>query len=835
MKRPVFLLFTGLVLGEAAAILLNRTGFFVMALFLFIFILILYKVIKKKQGHFFIFTLLFFCFFFIGGISFYRAEYLDELDRMLSKKELKGILTGQIEFVKQSSKEEYQITIKEVFLSGEQISENLKKTDKDVVVSHKRVSGKKHNKQYKIRGKCRILKLPVSAGKVYPGDWITCTGKLRAIEDPANPGQFDSKLYEYSMGIRYHFIGDTIHRSKESPFSVYRTAGIAREQIAAAYLRIVPEAENGLLKAIFLGDKTDLSKEYKNLYQDCGMAHLLAVSGLHISIIGGMLFQFLRKRGCGYALSCVMGSTLLVFYAVMTGFGNSVFRAAIMFLCYLLSQYYGAEYDIVSSMSMAGILMLLDCPWRLLESGCILSFAAIGSIGLICPFVQNLEEKRKRKKLTKGEFLLEGKWKKKIGKAFFANLIFTMTITPLLLRFYYQWSPYSILLNLLMIPAMSPLLLSAIVGGIFGICNQFIGFLGCIPAVVLLKGFDSLFRFVLKLPFAVIVTGCLPWWQIFVIYLLEICFFIFWYRRLWEGSIFLCLLLAAGSFFCPIPPFRMIMLDVGQGECIFMKMPTGETVLIDGGSTSKKNVADSIIIPALKYYGENHLDYVIITHTDEDHISGIRELLEQNYPIKNVIFSATGKVKKDNIYADKREKAYNDSNDIMDIARQKGYSVLKMSKGDRMNFNRIHFRCLHPQKGWINEDVNSSSIVLHLTYGDFSMLFTGDLNGEQEALLSMEKQDIGISAKDKVNLKPVTVLKIAHHGSKNSTTEQFLKEFCPKQAILSAGKNNLYGHPHRQTLSRLKKSGTTIYGTLWGGAILIWSDGAKYQIKYFKK
>lgn len=834
MKRPVFLLFIGLVLGEAMAIFLNRAGFFVIALFLLIFIFIICKIIKKRRSYFFIFGVLFFCLFVVGGISFYQADHMDKLDMKLSKKALEGTLAGQVEFVRQTSEQEYLLTVRQASFGT-----------------------------YKLSYKVRILKIPISEVRIYPGDWITCTGKLSAIENPTNPGQFNSRIYYYSIGVRYQFFGERIRRKRESPLSFYRMAGMVRERIDLAYQTMLSKKEHALLKAIFLGDKSELSKEQKSLYQDSGAMHLLAVSGLHVSIISGMLFRFLRKRGCSYAISCVIGSGTLLFYAVMTGMGNSVFRASIMFLCFLLAQYFGAEYDLVSAMSLAGILMLLDCPWRLLESGCIISFAAVFAIGILLPFLQSLEEERRSSKLTEGELPTENKWGKRIRQTFFANCILAMAITPLLLRFYYQWSPYSIFLNLFLIPAMSPLLLSAIFGGVLGIFSRIAGWFGCVPAVVLLKSFEGLFHVIAKMPGSVIVTGCPPWWTIFLIYLLEGFLFFLWYYKLWGGSIILVLMLVSGRFFCAGQSLKISMLDVGQGESIFLKLPSGETMLIDGGSTSKKNIADSIIVPALKYYGTDHLDYVIISHTDEDHISGIRELFEQNYSIKNVILPDRIEAQKEKRVMNKRSDSISFSDkksglqknveqsldgndgDIIDIAERKEYHILKMSKGDRMDFDRIHFECLHPQKGWKEEDVNSGSLVLYLTYGSFSMLFTGDLNGEQEPLLNTEREKLAISENNrkdnrKSNRKnnrkesvPLTILKTAHHGSKNSTMESFLKNYSPQKAIISAGKNNLYGHPHRETLKRLQRSGTDVYGTLWGGAILIESDGQNYQIKYW--
>ena len=400
-----------------------------------------------------------------------------------------------------------------------------------------------------------------------------------------------------------------------------------------------------------------------------------------------------------------------------------------------------------------------------------------------------------------------------------------MVIGPLLLRFYYQWSPYSVLLNLFVIPAMSPLLLSAITGGVVGLFQLWAGMAGCIPAVLLLRGFHVIFQFIHKMPGAVIVTGCPSWWKILLFYLAELCLFICWYYRLWSVGCVFILILIAGRFCRPVPPLQISMLDVGQGECIFLKTPANETVLIDGGSTSTKHIADYTILPALKYYGTDHLDYVIITHTDEDHISGIRELLEEEYPVKNIILPDTLAMRLPEQKTGKREVQEKDresKKNILEVIKKSNANVLKISKGDIIKLDRISLSCLHPVKGWDDEDVNSGSIVFALSYEKFTMLFTGDLPGEQEALFMKEVPS------------PVSILKTAHHGSKNSTTDLFLKMVHPQKAILSAGKNNLYGHPHKETIKRLQKNGADIYGTLWGGAIHIESNGQKYQINYFK-
>lgn len=136
-------------------------------------------------------------------------------------------------------------------------------------------------------------------------------------------------------------------------------------------------------------------------------------------------------------------------------------------------------------------------------------------------------------------------------------------------------------------------------------------------------------------------------------------------------------------------------------------------------------------------------------------------MFEQNYPIKHIVLPDT--------------KAMNSSNTIRKAGKKKGYSFLKISRADQLNFGAIHLRCLHPQKGWEAEDTNSGSLVLYLTYDKFTMLFTGDLNGEQESLLEPDRGE--------ESMPSVNILKVAHHGSKNSTTKSFLEEFQPQRRL----------------------------------------------------
>lgn len=839
MKRPLFLVWIGLISGETAAINLNRNGFFAISLLFFAGSIavccplpqsrgvraaagrFLYRERKNIRTRAFLWAAVFFLSFLTGGILFLFAEREEAIDGRLRRTDsLTGSVRGTVDAVKKTTDGEYQLTIQDVtFEKGGQHSKKetgeIKKSDITGKTGETGESGK-----IALRGKCRIFQIPLSAGEIYPGDEIFCKGTLRGIDGPTNPGQFDSRIYYYSLGIRYQFLGDSVERFTERPFCIKRQAYILREKIAAVYGRILAQEEEALLCAIALGDKTDLTRQQKLLYEENGVAHLLAVSGLHVSVVGGSIFRFLRKRGAGYGMSCLCGGALLIFYGILTGFGNSVLRAVAMFGVFLLSQFAGAEYDMTSSMSLAGILMLLESPWRVLESGCIVSFLSVFAIGYILPFVQEKLKLRAAKKLTAGELPTETSWQKKFREAFTASLVISMATGPVILRFYYQWSPYSVLLNLIVIPAMNPLMISALAGGLLGLLGDFPAFVGCLPAFLILRLFNILLSLTEKIPGSLIVTGCPSIPVICLLYVLEILFSLLWYFRRGQEAAGAALLLCGLLLLRPQPDLRIVMLDVGQGDGIFLTFPSGETLLIDGGSTSRKKLADYTIIPALKYYGIDHLDYLLVTHTDEDHISGVGELLQEEYRVDHLLLPDVTE----------NEETAADFSRLRLLAQNNRSRVLRIGEGDALRFGSVQLTCLHPDKGRADEDKNSSSVVLYLTYGTFDALFTGDINGEQEPLLCER-----FSRRFGRQRNGISLLKTAHHGSKNSTTEDFLKFFSPENAMISAGKNNLYGHPHPDTIKRLSEIGAKTYVTIRGGAVIAQSSGKNYEINYFKK
>lgn len=802
MGRPLFLCLIGFVLGEAAAISTGWKGGLISVLIFLLAGFFLWSMSKEKQDRFFVSVkekdkrkckyifCLFVSSFVIGLFALLSAESRNQKSMFGDKQAIFGTASGRIVHLKVNGEENYDIVADQFYF----------------------VSGDGRD-SFPLKGKCRITGIPKKHMVLFPDDRIVCKGTLREIDGPLNPGEFDSRIYSQSCGIAVQMQGEKCQVHMRKKFSFRRMAYYLKERILSVYATVMSKEQAALLQAMILGEKGGLSREQRNLYEEIGVAHLLAVSGLHGSIVGGKVFRIMRGKGFSYGISCFVGGWLLIFYGCMTGFGHSMTRAVFMYLCYLGSEYFGAQYDLISAMSLSGIFMLLEQPLRILEGGFQISFLAILSIGLFLPWVKKLAEKRSRR--VEGELFTLSWQAQMIKEGFLVSLVISGGTLPFILRHFYEWSPYSIVLNLLVIPCMTPLMLGGLTCGLSGIISRKAAvFLKLLPCGIL-GLFQWMFERVRTIPGSLLVTGRPSVLQMAGIYLFELILLVLWYYRCWwkmAGMFVVCFYL-----FCFQAPsdLRITMLDVGQGESIFFRMPEGSNVLIDGGSTSRSKVGEYIILPAVKYYGAASLDYVIITHTDEDHISGVMEILKQGYPVKYLILPDL--------------KQHDEAMDkLCGLAEENDTEIIFMRRGDYLSFGKAALFCLHPFDKFSSGDRNASSLVFYLKYGKFDGLFTGDLDesGEKEVGNYLKKNGLSLSFVSG-NLE---VLKVAHHGSRYSTGQEFLNQIRPKTALISAGRKNRYGHPHRELLQRLSAVGCEVFETRSGGAVMLKTDGDTWEI-----
>ena len=720
------------------------------------------------------------------------------------------------------------------------------------------------------------------------GSLVILKGTLKNFQQPTNPGQFNAPFYYQILRISFRLNQAEIQVKSDRFYKIAEGLYQLRRKAGSKVDALLPEQEASVMKTMLLGEKGILDEEIKGLYQRNGIAHILAISGLHISMIGMGLYQLLRRAGLKIKLSAILASMIIVLYGMMTGFAVSAIRAIAMFLLQMLAQILGRTYDRITALAVAAVLVLVEQPLYLFHSGFQFSFLCVLGISLILPVLGNV---RKGKKLFEGVAL--------------------MAVTlPVYLGVFYQIPVYSMFLNFIVLPMMS-ILMGA---GIVMILAAFLCTPLAIPAAWLITGilmvYERLGLFTEKLPHHYWTPGCPAKWQLAVYVAILIIIAVLGrtkrkavlyqkdcihrrggcakeilqeqnkrIRRIachggkWISTygipVGICwgfLLLGAVILTWRFrPELQVTFLDVGQGDCIFLQTEDGASYLTDGGSSSVSKVGKYRMIPFLKYQGASQIKAIFVSHADSDHYNGIAELLEQaeleGIRVENLVLT--------DIADECRSEGYEE---LVELAGQNGITVQLLHEGQQLQDGELLFQCLHPSKGYRAEDLNETSMVLLVTYREFSMLLTGDVQGVGEEHLTQELQDwkepgvtqmqdvIRISGEEESieeesiederregqieEKRPqnkmganhteteLTILKVAHHGSKNSTSEEFLKAANPKLAIISCGEGNRYGHPHEETLERLDKVDVPWFCTKDYGAITVTvDDKSRVQVR----
>lgn len=647
------------------------------------------------------------------------------------------------------------------------------------------------------------------------GDELIVEGELEEFAPATNPGQFDTKSYYKAKGIHYHIWDGCILRRRVTKNFFYRGLNAVTCKISDIYRQTLPEEDSEVLHAMILGDKSELSSDIKNLYQKAGISHLLAISGLHISMIGLFLFKVLKKIGLHHNLASILCILLIWSYGELTGFSVSTNRAVVMMVLSLAGCLVNRSYDSCSAIACSAFLILIQEPYQLFQSGFQLSFLAVFGAVVFYPLcIEYLgwcfpDYKKKMLMKAHSEYYSLSVWADKITGLFRKSLLVSSCIQlitlPVIVCNYYEVSMYAPVLNLMVIPLASLLLLLGIGIAIVGVISlpvaRFLG--GGVHCI--LWFYQVLCQAFQKLPYTQLVTGRPENWKLIMFAAVIVLFMVMVKLHVHKAAgIFLgvaSLLLLVKT---PVKGLELTMLDVGQGECIFMENEEGTTFMVDGGSTDVKEVGAFRILPFLRYSGVRVLNYCFLTHMDEDHISGVLELLDyagenQDFVLENMVltYSATLEEKGQVVIAK---------------AKKTGTHVLIMKQEDFVHSGDFMLRCIHPSEGFHGEDSNSSSMVLEVGYKEFSALLTGDVDeaGEEAILTSKE-----------LRYRQYSLLKVAHHGSRYSSGETFLERVKAKWAIISCGENNHYGHPHEEVLERLKKVNVNWLTTARSGAIRI--------------
>ena len=644
---------------------------------------------------------------------------------------------------------------------------------------------------------------------------VCIRGRLSTIAPATNPGEFDQAGYYRARGYAYRLSDAEVTEQKGGNALLESLYGI-RRKATGVLVDSFGEKYGGILGAMLFGEKEFLNRDSKTLYQTGGISHILAISGLHISLIGAFCYAILGLVPMKDKYGALLTILILVLYGFMVGFAASVFRAVFMFGARLVAKQLKRSYDAPTALMASAFMVSLAFPGMLTDASFLLSHVAVGGILLIAPLFAPLANLRKHF----GDALQGG------------SAVFLSTL-PILLSNSGTFSFAGLFLNLIVIPAMPVLFVCAF---LFLFTANMIPKLAALFAYVvqsILYLMETLCEYADKAKIFMLHVRAPGVWRIAIYTILVVLFSVLagmikrrmklrFYQLMNELVLednhpkarermrilkilhgffgvtlimlyAVCLLVLLGT------PKRSVItfLDVGQGDGIFIRTPSKTVCMIDGGSTSKNRLGENILIPYLRYEGEVKVDYWFLTHADKDHISGFTEVLEgDEIEIGTIVLP----------YCQREDFA-----EIEGKAKEEGAKVLYARSGDRIceRNGTYSFTVLSPEPGETYEDRNDSSLVILYETKRMKAAFMGDAGLRAEAAVT-----------DFLNGDNLTILKSAHHGSANNTnSEDFYRMTRPECVVISCGRNNPYGHPHRETLEHIDSVDAILRRTDEEGAI----------------
>lgn len=646
------------------------------------------------------------------------------------------------------------------------------------------------------------------------GNVIKAEVEYMPYEGSRNEGCFDDRLYYRSIGISGRFYGDDIAIKDNKVFVLKQGMYDIKRKAGKLSRLLYSEEKAALYDAMLLGEKSGIDEDVKELYKGAGIYHLCCISGTHMALLGLGIYKILRKK-FKFTVSGALGISGIIIYGIFTGMMISVVRAVIMLSVRIMADILGRSYDMLSSMSLAAIFIIISNPYALLNSGVMLSFGAVTAICTIIPAAERIYS-------VKSRFI----------KSLFLSLGIQLITLPVMAYFFFEIPVYGILINVIVIPCIVYIILSGMGGILAAVFNISIGkFIAGIGNYGL-ELYDTLCRIVLRLPYSEYVTGRPDIWRIIIYYavLMTVIFAAwklcdketefseeYWYVRYGKivGGISLVIIACVILFTGRDNDLSVKFIYVGQGDSTFIRINRKTEYLIDAGSSDVDDVGKYRIIPVLKSNGVGQLDYLIVTHTDNDHINGIDQLLKERTGSKPFV--------KTLVLPDVSEKD-DDYLRLENNAVENNVAIRYISAGIGWKGKNYRFECLYPYKGMSDSDKNDMSVVMRLSAYNKNMMFMGDLGSKGEKNLISSGM-----------LKKCSILKAGHHGSKNSTSKEFLEITRPFISIISCGKDNSYGHPAKETLDRLSGADSIIYRTDMNGEIMA-DIGEKFiKVDYYNK
>lgn len=719
----------------------------------------------------------------------------------------------------------------------------------------------KQNKKIIINKKF-LIKVKNKKENLNYGDKIVFVGEFEKATSRSNYKGFSYEEYLKSKGvygtINISYEEITVIR-KNNINIISRLANNFRKEIIKRMNYLLKDDTKDLVLGFLIGYTDEMNENIKKAFRDSSLSHMLAVSGAHVSyIIMGVCFT-LNKIKLDKKIAKVITIIILTFFMFVTGFSPSVTRACIMGIIVLISGILYKQTDFTNGICLALLIILIANPFSIYNVGLQLSFG--GTIGIVLfsknmskcidmlfgNYTENIYKIEKRMTIAKKHKCLE--YIKAILAVILSAQIIIIPITVL------NFNTISLtfwISNILASPFMGVIIIG-------GFIILFISFISIRMSII----FSYIYKFVLNL-LIVFIKLCseIPLSKVYVITLSEITIISYYfiiliinyyfiltakknkrsiekliyklmqtikkriqvnYKKILKNiSIAIIIIFFIRCFYKNYRGLQLYFVDVGQGDCTVIKTPNNKNIIVDGGgnsnSESNYDIGENVVLPYLLNRKIWKLDYMIISHFDSDHYQGL-EYVIKNLKVKTVIIPK------------QLEENYN-CKEFLKIAKEKKVEIVEVKAGDRIELDKnLYMLVLWPVEDGIMENItNNNSLVFKIFYNNSSILFTGDIEEVAEKEI-ISKYDNEIFRKK--NMLKADILKVAHHGSKTSSTEEFLKMVKPKIALIGVGKNNKFGHPNEEVIKRISSMGINIFRTDENGEIKIRiNKKGKLNIKY---
>lgn len=645
---------------------------------------------------------------------------------------------------------------------------------------------------------------------VQPGEKIKIKILLQPLPQSNNPGQFSYGFYLATQGIKAtgEIKGPLVREGLQAGYWVAK----GKEKMQNNITSYLPSDYASITQGIVFGEAHSLPPALQESFTRVGLTHVLAASGQNMVIITTLFLALGTLLSLPLSWITLVTLAFIFLYTLAAGSSPSVVRAAIMAALALGASLFGRPRDLLTSVAGAGLLILFFQPLALWNVSFQLSFAAVLSLFFLTPYLE--------------------RWLAFLPTSLIKPLALVLAVelgvTPLTIYYFQQFSLVAFLANIFILPFLEGVLILGLLLAVLGFGPPFLaqgiaGFLWLLLKIALL--FTNKLA---SLPGALIETSSPSVVGLIFYYLALASFLYILTKRVRKKQE-----LTIGALTCVLVVFGFIMsnsfssslkitfLDVGQGDAIFLQTPGGQNILLDGGGQpayfqKKREVGEQILLPFFRKQGIRKLDLLLVSHFHEDHIGGLKTVLEQ-VPVKKLFLG---------------QKAIEDNpgaQAFWQLVEEKQLPWAQLRAGQTILLDSgIVLQVLHPGGQLLegtHSDLNNNSLVLKLVYQNFSLLLPGDLEAEGEVdLLARERENL---ASD--------VLKVGHHGSAFSSQEEFLQAVAPKIAVISVGRHNSFGHPSPQTLATLEKRKIKIYRTDRDGAIIIETKGDGYLVKTVKK